>query len=126
MPPWGSGWDMLGQASPTLTGSDRIFTYGGALAVAVMVAIVVLRIERWSVADLRRDREANREAIEELRDSLEECAERVLEANRQTQRLRRAADKDRKDCAAKLRLVEQQCTSLRIEIATLRGDKPKG
>lgn len=57
---------VVGQTT-TATPLDRYLTVGGALGIAVVAAMVVLRIQRTSVADLRADRAADRHEIEELR-----------------------------------------------------------
>jgi hypothetical protein len=46
---------------------ERYITVGGALGVAITAALVVIRIQRTSVVDMRADRSADRSEILELR-----------------------------------------------------------
>lgn len=70
-------WWLLGQAAPTGSPLDRYVTLGSALGVAIAATWVVIRMQRWSIADLREDREADRRRIDELEAERDDANERA-------------------------------------------------
>lgn len=111
-------WVVWGQATAP-DGVERYLTVGGALGVAVMAALVVIRIQRTSVVDLRADRAADRAEIEMLRADRDADAKRLDAMQRQLEAVmldnvqcRQARAHDEVRIAA----LERECARLRAQL----------
>lgn len=85
------------------------------MAVAVVTASVVVRMLRWSIRDLREDREADRAQIEVLRADLAVCREEARAALDDAHECRAQREVDARRIAA----LETECTVLRHRLAAL-------
>lgn len=77
-------------AQTVLTGPERWFAYGGALGIAVFVGLAVLRLERWTVGDLRKTREAAEVEHKRCRDEVQALREELAVERWRTAMLIRA------------------------------------
>lgn len=119
--------NVIAQVSPEGTDPlSRYLTVGGALSVAIVAALVVIRIQRTSVVDLRADREADRAEIEQLRadrdrdrQEMESLREDFRTAADEARQCRSARAGDR----ARIEALEHECADLQARLATLPPER---
>lgn len=118
--------NVVAQVSEGTDPLSRYLTVGGALSVAIVAALVVIRIQRTSVVDLRADREADRAEIEQLRadrerdrQEMESLREDFRMAAAEARECRAARAGDR----ARIEALEHECADLYARLATLPPER---